>query len=179
MGRDRNRGPTAWRLIKPLLILPGTVLVLVPGLILWAIGGPAGLPSWPLATAGAAASALGLGLAAWTMRLFATRGEGTPAPWDPPTRLVVAGPYRHVRNPMITAVLLILLAEALLLWSWGIAAWMLIFAIGNAIYFPVIEEPGLRKRFGKAYEDYSANVPRWIPRLRPWSPPADDGSDGA
>ncbi len=108
------------------------------------------------------------------MRLFATHGRGTPAPWDPPQRLVVAGPYRHVRNPMITAVLLVLLAEALLLRSWGVAAWLLFFATANMAYFPVIEEPGLRQRFGKAYEDYSTNVPRWIPRLRPWSPPADN-----
>ena len=105
--------PSVWRLIKPLLVLPGTVLVLVPGLILWATGGPAGPLRWPSVVVGVGAGALGLGLAGWTMRLFATRGRGTPAPWDPPARLVVVGPYRHVRNPMITGVLLMLLAEAL------------------------------------------------------------------
>ncbi len=170
---------TAWRLIKPLLILPGTVLVLVPGLILWATGGPVGPLRRPSVVVGLGAGALGLGLAAWTMRLFATRGRGTPAPWDPPRRLVVAGPYRHVRNPMISAVLLILLAEALLLRSWALAGWLLVFAVGNAFYFPLVEEPGLRRRFGQAYLDYSAEVPRWIPRLRPWTPPCDGEGDGA
>jgi protein-S-isoprenylcysteine O-methyltransferase Ste14 len=69
---------------------------------------------------------------------------------------------------MITGVLLMLSAEALLLQSWPIAAWMMLFFIGNAIYFPLVEEKGLEKRFGNEYRDYKANVPRWIPRLRPW-----------
>ena len=171
--------PSAWRLAKPLLILPGTVLVLVPGSILWATGGPAAPLRWPSVVLGVGAGALGFGLAGWAMHLFATRGQGTPAPWDPPARLVVEGPYRHVRNPMITGVLLMLLAEALLLRSWALGGWLLVFAVGNAVYFPLFEEPGLRRRFGQAYLDYCAEVPRWIPRLRPWSSPADGEGAGA
>ncbi|MDH3852581.1 MAG: isoprenylcysteine carboxylmethyltransferase family protein, partial [Deltaproteobacteria bacterium] len=95
-------------------------------------------------------------------------GKGTPAPWDPPKRLVIRGPYRHVRNPMITGALLVLLAEATLFQSLPIAIWMTVFFIGNAIYFPFIEEKGLEKRFGDEYRNYKANVPRWLPRIRPW-----------
>ena len=40
----------------------------------------------------------------------------------------------------------------------------------NAVYMPLFEEPGLQRRFGKDYEAYAANVPRWLPRLRPWEP---------
>ena len=40
----------------------------------------------------------------------------------------------------------------------------------NAIHMPLVEEPQLRERFGADYERYAANVPRWRPRLRPWSP---------
>jgi protein-S-isoprenylcysteine O-methyltransferase Ste14 len=69
---------------------------------------------------------------------------------------------------MITGVLLMLSAEALLLQSWPVGIWMMVFFIGNAIYFPLIEEKGLEKRFGNEYRNYKANVPRWIPRLRPW-----------
>jgi len=69
---------------------------------------------------------------------------------------------------MITGALLLLLAEALFLRSWLIAAWMILFFAGNAIYFPFVEEKGLEKRFGEEYRKYKSRVPRWIPRLTPW-----------
>jgi protein-S-isoprenylcysteine O-methyltransferase Ste14 len=95
-------------------------------------------------------------------------GEGTPAPWEPTRKLVLHGPYRCVRNPMMIGVMLILLAEALLLQSWGIAIWLAVFLLLNLIYLPQVEEKGLEHRFGEAYREYKANVPRWIPRLHPW-----------
>jgi protein-S-isoprenylcysteine O-methyltransferase Ste14 len=166
----------SWRLLKTILILPGTALVVVPAVILWAVNATDGAitpatPSqgafWP----GLAFAALGLTLAASTVRLFSTRGRGTPAPWDPPRKLVVQGPYRHVRNPMISAVLAMLAAEALLLQALPLAAWMAFFFAANAVYFPLVEEQGLERRFGDDYRVYKANVPRWIPRLTPWTPP--------
>ena len=112
-------------------------------------------------------------MALWTVRLFAGPGQGTPAPWDPPRRLVVDGPYRYVRNPMITSILSMLAAEALLLDTFAIAIWLVIFFVANGIYFPLSEEKGLERRFGDDYRQYKANVPRWIPRLTPWSLPTD------
>jgi protein-S-isoprenylcysteine O-methyltransferase Ste14 len=47
-----------------------------------------------------------------SLRRFAGEGESTLAPWDPPRRLVVTGPYRFVRNPMISGVIFLLLGEA-------------------------------------------------------------------
>jgi protein-S-isoprenylcysteine O-methyltransferase Ste14 len=113
----------------------------------------------------------GFGLMLWTVTLFLRFGRGTPAPWDPPKDLVVRGPYRHVRNPMISGVLLTLLAEALFSQSWPLAAWMGVFFIANAVYLPCVEEKRLARRFGDAYVVYRDNVPRWIPRLTPWNPP--------
>ena len=72
---------------------------------------------------------------------------------------------------MITSVLFILGAEALWFGSGPIAGWMLIFFVANAIYFPLKEGPDLERRFGADYRQYKANVPRWIPRLRPWDMP--------
>jgi protein-S-isoprenylcysteine O-methyltransferase Ste14 len=86
----------------------------------------------------------------------------------------VRGPYRYVRNPMIIGTLLMLLAEAMLLRSWPIGAWMVVFFIGNSIYFPLIEEKGLENRFGGDYREYRAHVPRWIPRILPWKKANDD-----
>src|SRR5262249_46230709 len=47
---------------------------------------------------------------------FAWRGLGTPAPFDPPRRLVVSGLYRYVRNPMYSGMALFMIGEWLL---WG------------------------------------------------------------
>ena len=71
---------------------------------------------------------------------------------------------------MISGVVLLLLAEALFLRSLSHLQWAGIFALINTVYIPLLEEPGLRARFGKEYQDYSENVRRLIPRLRPWRP---------
>jgi len=168
------------RLLRAILILPGTALLLVPAVLLWWFQAtalravPAG-PGEPRAWLGMLLLACGLGFAVWTVRLFVQVGRGTPAPWDPPRQLVIEGPYRYVRNPMISGALMMLAGEALLLGSWPIAVWLLVFFAGNALYFPLVEEKGLRQRFGAAYERYAENVPRWLPRLTPWRP-LEDGS---
>jgi protein-S-isoprenylcysteine O-methyltransferase Ste14 len=162
--------------VLAILLLPGVVAVVVPAAIVWwaddvnvGWGLPAGLAWMPVA-AGLALLCLGLALVAWTVWLFATVGRGTLAPWDPTTELVVHGPYRHVRNPMISGVVFVVAGEAALLGSPWLLLWCAaVFAV-NAIYLPLVEEPGLVHHFGKAYERYRANVPRWIPRRRGWSP---------
>jgi protein-S-isoprenylcysteine O-methyltransferase Ste14 len=111
-----------------------------------------------------------------TIRRFVTVGEGTLAPWEPPQHLVVRGVYRHVRNPMITGVLLVLLGESLLTASVPLSYWFLLFAAVNAVYIPVVEERGLVKRFGDGCLTYRRNVPRWVPRLTPWEGGLRDGS---
>jgi protein-S-isoprenylcysteine O-methyltransferase Ste14 len=123
---------------------------------------------WALALPGVVLIGASLALVVWTIALFGTVGKGTLAPWDPTSRLVVRGPYRHVRNPMISGVLGILLGEAVLLGSVPLLVWFGLVLALNAVYMPLVEEPGLRSRFGEDYETYKANVPRWVPRLRPW-----------
>lgn len=160
--------PTKRQWALTILILPMNVLIFIPSVILWLTD-----HQWrtnhtlPL-TIGCILLLLGLGLAAWTMRLFHSIGQGTAAPWDPPRCFVVAGPYCHVRNPMLSSVFIMQAAEALLLNSWAIAIFLVIFVFGNMLYFPLVEEKTLEKRFGDAYREYKRNVPRWVPRLRPW-----------
>jgi protein-S-isoprenylcysteine O-methyltransferase Ste14 len=146
------------------VLLPGTVTIVIPALIVW-LGG-ADVES-VTAVLGALFVALGLALVVWTVRLFVVDGRGTLAPWDPTSKLVVQGPYRLVRNPMITGVASILVGEALFFRSWGIAIELAVFVAVNAVYFPLVEEPGLRRRFGAQYDEYRARVPRWLPRVRP------------
>ncbi|HKH94652.1 MAG TPA: isoprenylcysteine carboxylmethyltransferase family protein [Gemmatimonadaceae bacterium] len=121
--------------------------------------------------AGVLVFAAGFTMFVWCVLLFARIGRGTLAPWDPTRHLVVEGPYRHVRNPMITAVATMLGGEALFFHSWSIASWLLVFLAINHTYFVLLEEPGLVQRFGEEYERYRAAVPRWVPRLRGWPAP--------
>jgi protein-S-isoprenylcysteine O-methyltransferase Ste14 len=159
---------SVWRHVRAIGILPFVVTVVVPGLVVWREG--ADVAAWPLALLGVVLIGLGLALVAWTIALFARIGRGTLAPWDPTSRLVVVGPYRHVRNPMISGVLAILLGEGALFASVALLLWFAAVFVVNAVYFPLVEEPGLRKRFGAEYDAYRANVPRWLPRLSPWDP---------
>ena len=118
--------------------------------------------------AGTILLAIGVFLFSSSLRRFATEGKGTLAPWDPPRRLVLHGPSRYVRNPMISGVIFFLFGEAVVLLSKPHLEWALIFLVANFIYIPILEEPQLKRRFGGDYVEYCRNVPRLIPRLRPW-----------
>ena len=110
----------------------------------------------------------GLALFFYTVFLFKTVAKGTLAPWSEKHELVIQGPYRYCRNPMITGVLFVLIGEALFLHSLAIALWTACFVVINTIYFMLSEEPALQKKFGKDYEEYKKHVSRWIPRLTPY-----------
>lgn len=142
--------------------------VLIPGAILHFNGFDLISPG-PLVV-GALVLLAGLALLVATIRLFVAVGQGTLAPWNPTQKLVVRGIYRHVRNPMISGVFLILLGEVIVLSSLPLLGWAIFFIVVNIIYIPLVEEPGLAKRFGADYEEYRRNVPRWVPRARGWGP---------
>jgi protein-S-isoprenylcysteine O-methyltransferase Ste14 len=158
------------------LLLPVVVTLVVPALLVlwtgdvrvgWGLDGAiAGVP----VVLGVGLIAFGLALVVWTVGLFVKEGQGTLAPWDPTAKLVVRGPYRHVRHPMIGGVATILLGEAVLLGSTAVAGWLVAVVVVNVVYLPLVEERGLVRRFGSDYEDYRANVPRFVPRLSAWDP---------
>jgi protein-S-isoprenylcysteine O-methyltransferase Ste14 len=167
---------SGWRHVRAVLLLPVVVTLVVPTLLVlwtgdvrvgWGLDGVlAGLP----VVLGVGLIACGVGLVVWTVGLFVREGEGTLAPWDPTAKLVVRGPYRHVRHPMIGGVATILLGEAVLLGSTAVAGWLVAVVVVNAVYLPLVEERGLVRRFGSDYEVYRANVPRFVPRLSAWDP---------
>jgi protein-S-isoprenylcysteine O-methyltransferase Ste14 len=174
----------AWKHLRAILVLPGMAAAVIPAVLLLLIG-PDTFGIWEsapalrvvLAVLGVVFVALSLVLMVATIRLFGTVGRGTLAPWNPPQHLVVRGVYRHVRNPMISGVFSVLLGEALLAASLPLFGWFAVFVIGNLIYIPWFEEPGLVRRFGEEYRIYQRNVPRWIPRTTPWK--AGDENHGA
>jgi protein-S-isoprenylcysteine O-methyltransferase Ste14 len=153
-------------------VLPVTMTTLIPLWVCRRYGvvfrAPASLPEWACLAAGVVLAVIGGALFVTTVSLFATEGKGTLAPWDPPAHLVVRGPYRFVRNPMISGVILIILAESLILRSLPLAQWAGTFLLINMIYIPLFEEPFLEQRFGEGYRSYKRHVRRFLPQLRPW-----------
>lgn len=148
------------------VIVPGTVAVIVP---IWMAGGCAALRATPRGPGPLLAAPLLLAGAAIYLGCvwdFATKGRGTPAPIDAPKRLVVAGLYRYVRNPMYLGVLSLIGGWALFFRSWVIFLYGC--ALGLAFHLFVIfyEEPHLRAVFGSSYERYCRAVRRWIPGRR-------------
>lgn len=153
------------------LLMPVTVLVVVPGLVYWKASPwdtrwSASPDLFLVVTPGLGLILIGSGLVLWTTALF-WEARGTPAPWHPPETFVVEGPYRHVRNPMILGVLMILAGEALLTGSVLIGTWALLFWGFYHGMLRIYEEPDLRERFGPRFRRYCDRVPRWRPRLRP------------
>ena len=108
---------------------------------------------------------LGACVSLWCVKDFVVRGRGTPAPFDPPTRLVLQGPYRYVRNPMYVGLFLVLIGEAMLYSSFFVLLYSLFLVAAAHIFVVFYEEPTLRRKFGESYEQYLRSVPRWLPRM--------------
>ena len=152
------------------LLMPITILIVVPCLL-----DPHPVPaSGAQFIAGLLFIGVGLYIMARTIWGFFSIGKGTLAPWDPPRKLIIVGMYAYVRNPMILGVITIAVGESLVLSSWPIFGFAVFAFVFNTVYFMFSEERGLEKRFGEEYREYKRNVPRWIPRLRPWQPGESD-----
>ena len=137
---------------------------------------PARLLSWsgmvrPVAMevpqiAGIVTGAAGAAVALWCILTFSFVGKGTPAPFDPPRRLVIQGPYRFVRNPMYVGAGLALGGAALFYTSLPLLGYTAVFFLTAHLFVVWYEEPALQRTFGQEYEAYCRQVRRWWPRLR-------------
>jgi protein-S-isoprenylcysteine O-methyltransferase Ste14 len=108
----------------------------------------------------------GAALYVWCAAEFAFAGEGTPAPWDPPGRVVAGGLYRRTRNPMYLAIGSVLLGEAILFESLPLLAYSSLIGALFHLFVVCYEEPALKRKFGADYEAYCRAVPRWLPWTR-------------
>lgn len=95
---------------------------------------------------------------------FLTRGQATGTPNDPPRRLVIAGPYRWMRNPLYVSGIAILWGIAFVQTSPSVLLFALIVIPAFYLFVVRFEEPRLEKGFGEEYRAYKRQVPRWIPR---------------
>lgn len=142
------------------------VLVFLPARLMSWVGvdSPASFGAWQVG--GIALAVGGAGLALWCVGTFVRVGRGTPAPFDPPRRLVVAGPYRFVRNPMYLGAGLALAGAALYYASWWLVAYLGLLFLASHLFIVFHEEPALRRSFGAEYRDYCGVVGRWVPKWR-------------
>ncbi len=143
----------------------GLLLVYLPGRILAGSGLARPAAIGLLEIAGILLGIAGGLLAVWCILTFALVGKGTPAPFDPPRRLVVSGPYRHLRNPMYLGAVLALLGAALFYRSGALLIYAAMFLLATHLFVVGYEEPTLRRLFGSEYVAYRARVRRWLPRL--------------
>jgi protein-S-isoprenylcysteine O-methyltransferase Ste14 len=148
------------------IVVPGTVTILIPGLLLGWGSVPAAVDIGTLRLLGLVPFLVGAGFylrCAWD---FVVAGRGTPAPIDAPKHLVVRGLYRLVRNPMYVGVLSCVGGEAIVFGSARLLIYAAVLFVSFHTFITVYEEPTLRQLFGASYEQYCAAVPRWIPRVR-------------
>lgn len=142
------------------ILVPGTVAGIIPKTLATDALGPSLFSS-----IGFLPMALGAAVYFWCAWDFATAGQGTPAPIDPPKNLVARGLYRYVRNPMYLAVLIVILGESIAFRSVRIFNYALVVCVFFHSFVVLYEEPVLRNKFGASYEEYLRKVPRWVPRM--------------
>jgi protein-S-isoprenylcysteine O-methyltransferase Ste14 len=142
----------------------GLLLFFLPGRILSSTGviQPTVIGIWQVG--GALLAAAGAALALACIFTFVFVGRGTPAPFDPPRRLVVRGPYRHVRNPMYLGAGFALSGAALFYRSIPLLAYAGVFLLITHLFVVLYEEPALRGTFAEDYEAYCRRVGRWWPK---------------
>ena len=142
----------------------GLLLVLVPARILERSGIVRPVELGAVEYAGLIVGVAGGALALWCIVTFALVGRGTPAPFDPPRKLVAQGPYRYVRNPMYVGAGLALCGAALFYRSIPLVGYAALFLLATHLFVVGYEEPTLGRLFGAEYEEYRARVGRWLPR---------------
>jgi len=158
----RTLGPI-WMTILFTILVPGSVLVLIP---YWILGAGFhwqgnGILTW----IGVPVIVLGMAIyfrCAWE---FAVRGLGTPAPIAPTKFLVTTALHRYVRNPMYIGVALVIVGESCLFRSLHLVEYAAVMLLNAHIFVVLYEEPTLRRQFGESYDAYRRAVPRWIPRI--------------
>ena len=165
-----QKSPSLLLHLRDWLALPFAVTVIIPFLLYRTGAQLMPMPPAIFSIIGAVVYILGLSMQLYTTSLFFRFAQGTLAPWQPTQKLVIRGPYRYCRNPMITGVVMMLLGEGLFFNALGILIWGCVFFVMNTLYFIFKEEPAMLARFGDSYAEYKRHVPRWIPRMRAYKP---------
>jgi len=174
-GRPARPASPAWNLAKTLAqtgVFWAVFLFLLPALV-YSAESAIGLTWWRFPSlvaqiGGSLLFVVGASLGTLSGVIMAFAGHGTPLPFDCARELVLAGPYRYVRNPMAVAGLLQGVAVGIFLGSPAVALYALAGGpVWNYFVRPA-EELDLLARFGDAYRVYQSEVPCWLPRRQPY-----------
>ena len=179
VARSRSVGAVLAATAGQLVVFWGVFLVIGPLILVvlerrWQVGFTFPPFAWPV---GVSVLILASALGIWSAAAMAVAGRGTPLPVAMPSRLVIAGPYRFVRNPMAMAGIVQGIAIGILLSSWVVIVYAI---VGSVIWNLAVrphEEADLEQRFGPDFRRYHDAVRCWIPRLRPVSARAVVGAD--
>lgn len=177
--RSRSVGAVLAATAAQLVVFWGVFLVIGPLILAglerrWQVGFAFPPSAWPV---GVIVLVLASALGIWSAAAMAVAGRGTPLPVAMPRRLVIAGPYRFVRNPMAIAGIVQGIAVGILLSSWVV----IVYAIAGSVIWNLAvrphEEADLEQRFGADFERYRDAVRCWIPRWHPVSARSVAGAD--
>jgi protein-S-isoprenylcysteine O-methyltransferase Ste14 len=92
----------------------------------------------------------------------ATRTRGDTIP-----RLVVAGPYRHVRNPLYIANIAMYTLCGVLFGFVSLSVGIFLYSCVQYVFIVAFEEEMLTRTFGESYAEFRRRVPRWFPSPAP------------
>lgn len=154
-----------WRIASSFL-LPLALLLGIPSFIHLFIS-PLYFSNVFALSAGSLLVITGIAFLAWANVLFVVYGEGTMAFWDAPKKLIVMGPYRYVRNPIAIGIITALWGLALVFNSFFVLGFSMIYWLMVHLWLVQVEEQKLSLKFGVNYENFKAQVPRWIPLNEP------------
>jgi protein-S-isoprenylcysteine O-methyltransferase Ste14 len=108
-------------------------------------------------------AAIGLILTLISIAIF-LKAKGTPVPFSPPPTLITSGPYRFVRNPMLTGIFIQLFGIGIALGSLSLmCVFTPLFIFINVWELKKVEEPELERRLGPAYTNYKNCTPMFFP----------------
>jgi protein-S-isoprenylcysteine O-methyltransferase Ste14 len=146
------------RALLAFIAMPGVVAIAVP---LWmgacALQRGGGFNAFGLLPLG-----VGFVVLLWCVYEFYVSGKGTLAPWAPPKNLVTGGPYRHTRNPMYVAVVIMLSGWSVCFWSPALATYTAFVCALFHLRIVFGEEPWLARTHGEQWDEYRATTPRWL-----------------
>lgn len=158
------------RLIIFTILVPGTVAGYIPYRLINEVGESWNRPS--LKWIGLVILIIGVIIYLICAISFVLKGLGTPMIWfakplkvlvgEEPKKLVASGIYKYSRNPMYVGVITTVFGEAFFYQRMILVHYFIFLCILFHLVVVMIEEPHLKRKFGKDYEEYRKKVRRWF-----------------